>query len=223
MAIILVAIIVYYGTNQNGDCDESLRPRSDDIRLAACPRATTAAASEPVSSETRVTEGSSTTAAGGGAGDGDGQAPPPSSIPPGAILFQGQSGDQIGCIACDGAARYVALGGPGVVVGEAAAMGIAKTWDVAGHVTSFGATLHTASNKDGYGMSLFRLAKSSASDNDSPYRAGCAIEIGQTSCTSQTAGSPVLPGDIVAIGVNEAGTGTGDYSFDWWFVFQPDA
>ena len=93
---------------------------------------------------------------------------------------------------------------------------------------SFGSNLHTSTNKGRYGFALFRNVPatppttSPSGEADSQYRAGCAIEVGQTSCKSDTKGQPIVNGDRVTIIIGEAGTGVGDYSADWWFVFQPD-
>jgi hypothetical protein len=147
-------------------------------------------------------------------------------LPKGAILFQGQTGDNIGPIAQDGLNRFVSLTGPGVTTDGNS---VALTWDKgAGKVVSFGSNLHTGNNKGRYGFALFRNVPatppttSPGGEADSQYRAGCAIEVGQTSCKSDTAGAPVVNGDRVTIIIGEAGTGVGDYSADWWFVFQPD-
>ena len=57
--------------------------------------------------------------------------------------------------------------------------------------------------------------------NASEYRAGCAIEVGTTSCHSDTPGT-LAAGDVVSIIVGETGEAGGNVSVDWWFVFQPD-
>lgn len=128
--------------------------------------------------------------------------------------MQGQSGDNIGTIAADGKNRFLSLTAPGVSVGDPGP--VAYTWDKGtGHVTQFGANLHTGNNKGRYGVALFR-------SSDSQYTAGCAIEVGQTSCTSNVAGQTVANGQLVEIITGEAGTRVGDHPCDWWFVFQPD-
>ena len=116
-----------------------------------------------------------------------------------------------------------------MAVGDAAGTGIAFTWEKAGKVVSFGANLNTGSNKGRYGFNVFRNVPASppttypTGEADGPYRAGCAIEVGDTACRSDRAGAPLAPGDKVTIIIGEAGTGTGTYTCDWWFVFQPDA
>ncbi len=160
------------------------------------------------------------------------KAAPPSlaDFPRGDQLFFGSSGDnQIGCIACDGATRYlhpnatstdIAMGPPGPSP-------VADKWEITGHVVAFGANLHTSDNVGRYGIALFRNVRADPGApvpaDDSPYRAGCAIEVGHTSCRSNKAGTELVPGDIVSISIGEAGNvkAKGDYSISWWFVFEP--
>jgi hypothetical protein len=133
-------------------------------------------------------------------------------LPPDAVLYRGEPGDDIGCIACDGANRYLSITATGVAVGDAAGVTAAVTWDAPGTVTSFGATLHTSTNEGRYGVAVYRnVAATTPPTGDSNYRAGCAIEVGQTSCRVDTPGTPLAAGDKVTIIVGEAGTGTGDF------------
>jgi hypothetical protein len=192
------------------------QPRRDGLQLIACTKSESASnasvSSDSVNSESVNSE--SVQSEGGTAGGGTAAIPAPdvASLPKGAILLQGQSGDDIGFIAGDGQNRYLSLNGPGVSVGDPNK--VAVTWDKgAGKVVSFGANLHTGANKGRYGFAVFR---------NPTYLAGCAIEVGQTSCKSDTAGQVMANGDSITIIIGEAGTGTGDFSSDWWFVFQPD-
>jgi hypothetical protein len=92
-----------------------------------------------------------------------------------------------------------------------------------GKVISFGANFHTATNNGRYGINLYRVVKGPTADANSDFRAGCALEIGQTTCVDPR-GAPIVEGDKVAIVIGEAGNpgARGDYTMDWWFVFQPD-
>jgi hypothetical protein len=210
--------------SDDGKCG-SAPPRRDGTALIACnkPADTAASSTSDASSSSGDTASSSS---GGTAGGGTAAIPPPASVRPGQILFQGQTGDNIGPIAQDGMNRFVSLTGPGVTTDGNS---VTITWDKgAGKVVSFGSNLHTSTNKGRYGFALFRNVPatppttSPSGEADSQYRAGCAIEVGQTSCKSDTAGAPIVNGDRVTIIIGEAGTGVGDYSADWWFVYQPD-
>ena len=223
---LLIAGFVAIKVNSNGDC-VGAPARRDGIVLAACQKPANAAASstDGASSSSSDTGSSSS---GGTTGGGTASIAPPdaSSLPKGAILFQGQSGSNIGPIRQDGLSRFMPITGTGI---STDATSVAMTWDKgAGKVVSFGSNLHTSTNKGRYGFALFRNTPatppttSPSGEADSQYRAGCAIEVGQTSCKSDTKGQPVVNGDRVTIIIGEAGTGVGDYSADWWFVFQPD-
>ncbi len=153
-------------------------------------------------------------------------APSLDDFPRGDQLFFGTSGDnQIGCIACDGAMRYLHPSATSTDI--ATSPTVAEKWEITGHVVAFGATLHTPDNVGRYGIALFRNARADpaapAPADDSPYRAGCAIEVGHESCRSNTAGAELVPGDLVSISIGEAGNvkAKGDYSISWWFVFEP--
>jgi hypothetical protein len=134
----------------------------------------------------------------------------------GAVKYQGTAGGTIGCISCDGQSRFLSLDDNRVAVGDAAGAAIAKTWATAGRVVSFRATLHTSANKGRYGIAVFR-------NGDATYLAGCAVEIGQTSCSSDTRGAPMRPGDKITIIVGESGPDPGNFVIDWSFDFKPDS
>lgn len=149
--------------------------------------------------------------------DGQPAAPPAESdLAPGQQLFQGSSGDQVGYIAQDGAFRFLSLEHPGVVVGNDGIASQATIWETTGMVVQFGVRTSAATNDGRYGFNLFV--------NGSNYVSGCTLEIGQTSCLFELRGE-LLAGDSVVIIVGEAGnlTETGDFTFDWWFVFEPSA
>ena len=156
-------------------------------------------------------------------------APDPASLPARAILLTGESGDNIGPIAQDGQSRFLSLTGPGVAKGDAAGRSIAIVWDKGtGKITSFGANLHTGTNHGHYGINPFRNVSSTGAATGTTaelYKGGCAIDVGETACRSdRTDVSPIVNGDQLTIIVGEAGNldALGDFSMDWWFVFQPD-
>ena len=93
-------------------------------------------------------------------------------------------------------------------------------WKKDGQFTEFGANI-SGPNKGRYGYNLFA--------NGTTYMAGCAMEIGQTSCREQRP-NDVAEGDRIAIIIGEGGTmvdgkpaSTGNFRVDWWFVFVPAA
>lgn len=167
------------------------------------------------------------TTAAGGLVDGKAPPPDPATLPPGAVLLAGDSGDTIGSIAQDGQFRYLSLVQPGVVKGDAAGRSIAVVWDKgAGHVISFGANFHTTEQPGRYGVNVFRNAAADGSATTTTadvYKHGCAVEIGQTACRADNVGSLIVDGDLISIQMGEAGNldATGDFTIDWWFVFQP--
>jgi hypothetical protein len=225
---VIIAIAAFFAIESRNDNCNSSPPRRDGMQLAACqkPADTAANSTSDASSSSADTASSSSSSSGGTAGGGTAAIAPPASVPPGQILFQGETGDNIGPIAQDGKNRFVSLTGPGVTTDGNS---VTITWDKgAGKVVSFGSNLHTSTNKGRYGFALFRNVPatppttSPSGEAESQYRAGCAIEVGQTSCKSDTAGAPIVNGDRVTIIIGEAGTGVGDYSADWWFVYQPD-
>ena len=231
MAALLLLVAAFLAAqnalDQENRCD-SVGVRRDGLVLAACQKPADAAASSTDEASASGSDTGSSSSSGGTAGGGTASIAPPdaSALPPGAILFQGQTRDNIGPIAQDGLNRFVSLNAPGVTTDRTS---VAIIWDKgAGTVVSFGSNLHTGTNKGRYGFALFRNAPatppttSPSGEADSQYRAGCAIEVGQTSCKSDTKGAPIVNGDSVTIIIGEAGTGVGDYSADWWFVFQPD-
>lgn len=149
--------------------------------------------------------------------DGQPAAPPAESeLAPGQQLFQGSSGDQIGAIAQDGAFRYLSLEHPGVVVGFEGLTSQATIWPTTGTVVSFGVRTSAATNDGRYGFNLFV--------NGTDYQSGCTLEVGQTSCFFHLLGA-LNAGDSVVFQIGEAGhlEETGDFTLDWWFIFEPAA
>ncbi len=143
---------------------------------------------------------------------------PGEGTPPGSRRYEGNSGDQIGCIACDGLSRYLSVEHPGVGVGDGARPKLEVVWPENGSFTEFGATVSGA-NQGRYGFAVLA--------NGTSYTAGCAMEIGQTSCQAPSS-AKIKKGDRVAIIIGEAGTmvngkpaSRGDFTVSWWFVFQP--
>ena len=149
--------------------------------------------------------------------DGQPAAPPAESdLAPGQQLFQGSSGDQVGFIAQDGAFRYLSLERPGVVVGPEGLTSQAMIWPTTGTVISFGVRTSAATNDGRYGFNLFV--------NGTDYQSGCTLEVGQTSCFFHLRGD-LTAGDSVVFQIGEAGhlEETGDFTLDWWFIFEPAA
>jgi hypothetical protein len=112
--------------------------------------------------------------------------------------------------------------------GDAAGRAIAVAWDKGpGKITSFGANLHTTTNRGRYGINPFRNISATGATTGATaelYLHGCAIEVGQTSCQADHDGGPIVNGDQLTIIIGEEGhlDATGDNSIDWWFVFQPN-
>lgn len=139
------------------------------------------------------------------------------------MLFQGSSGDPIGCIACDGQSRFLSLERRGVGVGNASSGEFDTAWELEGQVLEFGARI-TAPNKGRYGVNLWI--------DGATYGPGVALEIGEQSAvykwTPERDGT-IRSGHQMAIIVGEAGivdddgvpVAQGDYQLEWWFTFRP--
>lgn len=147
--------------------------------------------------------------------------PSESSLPAGRHLVKGSSGGPIGCITCDGQFRYLSLEGPGVAVGPEGMAAKQTTWDRDTIVLEFGANA-SGPNQGRYGISLFV--------NGKDYVAGCALEIGSTSCRLEFPEAEFYTGDTGVIQIGEGGTMTEDgkvadegrFSIQWWFVYEDD-
>ena len=139
--------------------------------------------------------------------------PDPATLPKGDVLYKG-SGGPIGCIYCDGQSRFLPINRNGIAIGFASGSGLAVA-PGAGSIVSFGSNLTTKSNGGRYGFAVFV-------NSAQRYAAGCAIEVGQVGCQSQTVGK-VAAGEKVSIIVGEQGhaAARGDYGATWWFVFRP--
>jgi hypothetical protein len=176
----------------------------------------------PSTDDTTSATGTTIDFQGGAAGshntpDGQPAAPPAAAdLAPGQQLFQGSSGDQVGFIAQDGASRFLSLERPGVVVGNVGITSQAMTWPTTGTVIEFGVRTSASSNDGRYGFNLFL--------NGTKYTSGCALEVGQTSCLFEIRGD-LVSGDSVVIIIGEQGhlEETGDFTLDWWFIFEPAA
>jgi hypothetical protein len=148
------------------------------------------------------------------------RAPDPEDIPEGATLYTGTSGDQLGCITCDGQSRFLSIKHPGVVVGNEGMTSQAVTWPESGQILEFGANL-SGPNKGRYGFNVF--------SGPTTYLNGCSMEIGEVSCLQAREAPHVEKGMPLVIIIGEGGTmvngkpaSKGDFTVDWWFVFQPD-
>ena len=120
---------------------------------------------------------------------------PGEGTPPGSRRYEGKSGDQIGCITCDGLSRYLSVEHPGVGVGDGARPKLEVVWPENGSFTEFGATV-SGPNQGRYGFAVLA--------NGTSYTAGCAMEIGQTSCQAPSS-AKIKKGDRVAIIIGEGG------------------
>jgi hypothetical protein len=229
IAALVIAAVVYM-TKLRDDSADPCQKAAGSIGAAAdsCPA--------PVSSDSADDEASSESVTDSpNAEESDSEAPedaastdtagnplygPPDedALPPGAVLYQGSSGDQIGCITCDGASRFLSIEHPGVGVGDPARPAMEIVWKEKGQFAEFGANI-SGPNKGRYGYNLFA--------NGTTYMAGCSMEIGQTSCRQQRP-NDVARGDRISIIIGEGGTmvngqvaSKGNFIVDWWFVFVP--
>jgi hypothetical protein len=168
--------------------------------------------------------------------------PNPADLPAGAILFQGDSGDEIGCIPCDGAFRVMSIEHPGVTLSgaggpqETALMSAPLTAN--GLVTRLGVQLSSA---DGGKWTLNVRCRStespgsSGSPTDVPvnatpgttgYAMACSVPQGATACVnwSPPEGRLVKAGDRLALAVGNPGDPItqGHFTMHWWFVFIPE-
>lgn len=198
VVIMIVLLIIFAALNKNND------PNGD-----ASSKTKTSTSDDAVTSSSEAEKPKEKPAPAG--------APAPSAgdLSDTEVLFKG-TGGPIGPIANDGKSRYLALDKPGISVGTPPA-GYVMT--ESGGITSFGATLHTATNQGRYGIAVFE-------PSTQKYLAGCAIEIGQTSCqVKYPKGIAVKKGQSLVVIVGEAGNlvEKGDFDLDWWFVFQQKA
>ncbi len=146
-------------------------------------------------------------------------APAPADLPRDAVLHEGTSAGEIGCITCDGQSRFVHIENDSITAGDPNRASQEIVWPEDGEVIEFGANV-SGPNKGRYGFNLFA--------HGTEYRNGCSMEIGQTSCMQQTV-SQFKAGDRVTIIIGEGGTlddegvpaSVGDFVVSWWFVFQP--
>lgn len=142
--------------------------------------------------------------------------PDPSTLPPGAVLYQGSAGP-IGCVPCDGKFRLLHPTNGGVVadkLGGPAEASQAMAFPTNGTITEFGINL---TNADG-GKWEFALHA-----NGNTYVASCHIAVGSTRCkTKGVDNAPIKAGDKIAVIVGNPGDPLtqGAFSASWWIVFQ---
>ena len=173
----------------------------------------------------------------------EGATSPPdlAAFPKGAVLFQGTSGDEIGCIPCDGAFRIMSIEHPGITLSgagapeEVALLSAPLTAD--GVVTRLGVRLSSA---DGGNWTLNVRCKSTetpgscGSPSDVPVNAtpgtigfamACSVPVGATACVrwDPEDGRTVKAGDRLALAVGNPGKPAteGHFTMEWWFVFVP--
>ena len=205
---ILVLIILIAWVLTSGDSDD---PESQPVpsELTADDASSTTSGDSSTTTTTAPDPGAST------------EAPSKDDLAPGEVLYQGESGDDIGFIAQDGQSRFLSIDGPGVGIGNGAIPSRAITWPTTGRITDFGVTLGSSTNRGRYGINVFL--------NGQTYAAGCAIEIGQTGCRAKAgdlkASPPITKGDSVTIIIGEQGhaDAEGDFPLSWWFTFKPDS
>jgi len=143
--------------------------------------------------------------------------PDEKDLPPGAVLYVGNSGSPIGCIACDGEHRLMSVQANGVVVGLEQAAAVSTLWKQDGQVLSFGARLH-GPNKGQYGINIFI--------DGTTYGPGANLVVGQRSAVRDWSQDPIgtlRAGQHITILVGESGhiEAKGTATMDWWFVFSP--
>jgi hypothetical protein len=136
-------------------------------------------------------------------------------------LYEGTSGGELGCIACDGQSRFIHIARSTTKSGDAQRAAQEMVWKDDSVVVDFGVRIGKP-NRGRYGINLFI---------NGTYGAGCAIETGSTSCRLDPAREwpPLKAGDRVTIIVGEAGTvdedgvpiEKGDWVLNWWFVVEP--
>ena len=137
------------------------------------------------------------------------------------MLYQGTSGAQLGCIACDGQSRFIHITRSTTALGDTERAGQEVVWPEDGEVVDFGVRIPQP-NEGRYGINLFV---------NGGYSVGCPIETGSSACRvlEGQKPSPLKAGDRVTIIVGEQGildkngvpAEDGDFVLEWWFVFQP--
>jgi hypothetical protein len=148
--------------------------------------------------------------------------PDAADLPAGQVLYQGTTGGQLGCIACDGQSRFINIDKSTTAKGDAERAGQEIVWPENGVVVDFGIQIPQP-NEGRYGINLFV---------NGAYSVGCPIETGSRSCRVLEGQdpSPLAAGDRVTIIVGEQGivdedgvpVEEGDFVLEWWFVFQPE-
>ena len=153
---------------------------------------------------------------------------PSTTSPRGDQLFSGSSGDnQIGCIACDGGTRFLHPNGTStdIAIGAPGPSTVADKWEITGHVVAFGANLHTSDNVTAGIAVSQRPGRSQRPGAGRRLAVPCRLRDRSRArvLPEQQSRAELVPGDMVSISLGEAGNvkAKGDYSIDWWFVFEP--
>jgi hypothetical protein len=174
--------------------------------------------------------------------EGANSPPHAADLPAGAILFEGDSGDEIGCIPCDGAFRIMSVEHAGVTLSGAGGPQeislMSSPLASNGKITRLGVQLSSA---DGGNWTLNVRCKntetpgSCGSPTDVPVNASagkigfalaCSVPVGATACVrwDPEVGRVVKAGDQLALAVGNPGKPVtqGHFLMHWWFVFIPD-
>jgi hypothetical protein len=215
IALVIVAAAVFFGMDFLGDDDEGDAKCSSPTQSLGGVRVQLVADCETDATPTTTTPTPSATGAATGKPDA-------ADLAPGQVLYEGTTGGQLGCIACDGQSRFINIKKSTTALGDAERAGQEIVWPEIGEVVDFGIQIPRP-NKGRYGINLFV---------NGGYSVGCAIETGSSSCRVLAGQdpSPLAAGDRVTIIVGEAGTvdkdgvpvEEGDFVLEWWFVFQPE-
>jgi hypothetical protein len=165
------------------------------------------------------------------------QKPTADQLAPGAVLYEGSSGGEIGCIACDGLFRVMSIEKPGVASsapgGPAETAALSKPLATDGTIIQLGARV---SAPDGgkwtvnVGCRKQAVEGSCASTDTkgigtvSPIMA-CSIPANAPACVRwDGSSSTVKKGDRLVLTIGNPGDPVtqGHFTIDWWFVIQPD-
>ena len=223
-AVVLIAVVVWVIGGEGLFGDDNARPEAATRSCDAPVEAGDALEGDcPPPAQTQDNAGEESTTAPPAVPvqeEGDSFAPPAADDVPGdAQLFQGTSGP-VGCITCDGQPRFIHVENGSIAAGQEALPGQQIVWPEDGTVVEFGARV-TGPNRGLYGFNIHAHGG---------VETGCGISPGQTSCLMRQRTTPLRAGDRVAVVVTEGGTRNeeggvadlGEFSVEWWFVFQPD-
>lgn len=215
MVAVVVAAAVFFGMDFLGDDEEP------DEKCAR-PTTTLGGIEVQLVADDCETETPSPSATDPGTTGSDAEPPEAADLPAGQVLYEGTSGSQLGCIACDGQSRFISIERSTMALGDAERAGQEIVWPENGTVVDFGIQIPQP-NEGRYGINLFV---------NGAYSVGCPIETGSSSCRvlAGQEPSPLAAGDRVTIIVGEQGivdedgvpVEEGDFVMEWWFVFQPE-